>query len=359
MSYDPAIAEDEWDEIVVDPSSDDATEEGEDNVGEGALDEVSEVTSEVDAYQPDADPVYFETPSGDVIDIANPELNYEEAKELTDHIRATADMMYVLISRAHAGKAWKALGYESFKEYVKEEFNISRSRAYQLLDQARVVEEITAAVPEGTEVRITEADARDLKSTLDELVPEIRDRTANLDEDEDAGDVIEDLVRQYRERQNEEDDLGGDGESYPEEYEGDMADRQGFADYSGGGSGFPEDDDLDDDDIDDLLDFDEDPADVRRKFESVYALYTSLGALKEMPSVEEVIPWIPPERKMQVTSSLPQALAWLQEFAEVWGQEEGHSGTGDNAEDDEPGTEESSDFTSDDDDVEDLFEEFS
>lgn len=354
MTYDPTIEMDEWEEeLVVD--EDDSSSESAD---EAEFDESSVVEGELVAYG-DAEPVYIETPSGDVIDIANPELTYDEAKELTDHIRATADMMYVLISRAHAGKAWKALGYESFKDYVKEEFNISRSRAYQLLDQARVIEEITSVAPEGTEVRISEAEARDIKTALDELVPEIKERTENLDEDEDAGAIIEDLVKEFRERQNEEESfVGGDGESYPEEYEGDEADRQGFADYSGGnfGGGYDNDeDDIDDDEIDSLLDFDENPADVRRKFESVYALYTSLSSLREMPSVEEVIPWIPDERKIQISSSLPQALAWLQEFSAAW-NDEGESNSPEEAQVSADSTEE--DFTTDD-DVDDLFEDLS
>lgn len=349
MSYDPTIEADEWtEEILVEDDSD--QEEADFNDESGELVEYS--------GEGDVDPVFIETPSGDVIDIANPELTYEEARELTDHIRATADMLYVLISRAHAGKAWKALGYDSFKDYVKEEFNISRSRAYQLLDQARVVEEITAIAPEGAQFTITEADARDVKSALDELVPEIKERTENLDDDEDAGAIIEDLIKDFRERKSEEEaNLGGDGESYPEEYEGDLADRQGFADYSGGGSfdggGYDddEDDDLNDDEIDALLDFTEDPADVRRRFESVYALYTSLSSLKEMPSVEEVIPWIPEERRMQISSSLPHALAWLQEFSSAWSDSNGEA-----AEESGEETEED-DFSAGDDDVDELFDD--
>lgn len=293
---------DEWDEVEI----------GDD--GEFVSRSDVEVVEDDDRVSDEVEPVYMETSSGAVIDIANPELTYEEAKELTEHIRATADMLYVLIARAHAGKAWLALGYESFKEYVGAEFNISRSRAYQLLDQARVVEAIAAAAPEGTEINITEADARDVKSALDELVPAIQERLAEADEDDDAGSIIEDLVREFREKQDEE--LGG--ESYDEEYEGDLADREGFSgSYEGGGDFIPEDDEDDDVDIDELLDF-EDPADVRRKFESVYALYTSLGALKEMPSVEEVIAWVPEERKVQVSASLPRALEWLQEFNTAW-----------------------------------------
>jgi hypothetical protein len=80
--------------------------------------------------------------------------------------------------RAHERRAWEVLGYETWEEYVRAEFNMSRSRSYQLLDQGRVVREIEAAA--STDVDISEADARDLKSDLADVVDEVRDATAGL-----------------------------------------------------------------------------------------------------------------------------------------------------------------------------------
>lgn len=285
--------------------------------------------------QDEADiPVIYDN-EGNPVDLSQPELNEDEARELTEQIRTTADMLYVLISRAHQGKAWQALGYNSFKDYVKEEFNISRSRAYQLLDQAKVVSEIETVIPEGTRVNITEAEARDLKHTLDTLVPELQERMDGLQEGEDPHDVLNELVDEYRTQDDtpeefDESFVGGEGESYPEELAGDYAQREGFADYSGGGNSNPSGYDgehagpvdmsniEDDIDIDELMSIDEDPADERRKFESVYALYTALSSFKSMPSVEEVASWIPRDREAQIDSSLPRALRWLQDFSEIW-----------------------------------------
>src|SRR5690606_32505165 len=75
-----------------------------------------------------------------VIDLAMPPLEETEARELTEKIKTTSNMLYVLIKRAHSGKAWAALGYDSFTDYVKEEFNYSRSYGYRLLDQANMIE---------------------------------------------------------------------------------------------------------------------------------------------------------------------------------------------------------------------------
>jgi hypothetical protein len=259
-----------------------------------------------------------------------PDLSVEEAQSLTEHIRATADVLYVLIQRAHAGRAWKVLGYDSFADYVNAEFNISRSRAYQLLNQAKVVEEITAAAPEGTRFDISEAAARDLKSLVSELSPDIKEATEGLSAD-DAGAVVEDLIREYRDKKNEAKESG---ESYDEELAADQADRDGFSSngngpWSGEGgnrngdveSSSVEDSD-DDDDIEKLLQFDEDPRETRIRFESVYNLYSTLSALKDMPSFGKMIGWIPEERRVQITASLPEALSWLQAFSDKWNEQE-------------------------------------
>ena len=130
-------------------------------------------------------------------DLSTP-LTTDQAQELTETIRSTSDVLYVLLARAHAGKAWVALGYNSFSDYVGEEFNMSRSRAYQIIDQARVIEAIESAVPDGTDLpTISEAAARDLKSIIGEVVPVIRDRTEGLSP-QDAGYVVEEVVEQFR-----------------------------------------------------------------------------------------------------------------------------------------------------------------
>lgn len=56
------------------------------------------------------------------------------------------------------------------------EFDMSRSRSYQLLDQGRVVREIQGAV--STKVDIDERAARDIKPHLDDVTDEIQERIA-------------------------------------------------------------------------------------------------------------------------------------------------------------------------------------
>jgi hypothetical protein len=106
------------------------------------------------------------------------QLDRAAAEDLTRRIRVAADEVWSLLCEAHELRAWEVLGYETWEGYVRGEFDMSRSRSYQLLDQGRIVREIEAAA--STDVDISEADARDIKSDLAEVVDEVRDATAGL-----------------------------------------------------------------------------------------------------------------------------------------------------------------------------------
>lgn len=285
----------------------------------------------------DAEPLDDDEPVSGVVVLASENavevtisqpLSKEEAEQLTEHIRSTADVLYVLIARAHAGQAWKPLGYSSFEKYVKAEFDISRSRAYQFLNQAHVIDAITAAAPEGTHIKISEAAARDLKNFVDELAPDISRSTEGLSGSE-AGDVVEDLVNEYRERSKkpieEDDTFDLDGVDL-DDIEFDMPE---FDNDGGGQSKGSEFDGLDNlDDLDDILGdktegFDEDPLAFRNKIENVYAFYTALSALDKMPPVSEIVSSIPEARRAHINQTLPKAIAWLNEFVEEWAKEHG------------------------------------
>lgn len=263
-----------------------------------------------------------ESPVAD-LDVPKP-LSVEEAKELTEHIRSTADVLYVLVARAHAGKAHLALGYKNFESYVKEEFNISRSRAYQFLNQANVIAAIEASTPDGTLIKISEAAARDLKNFVNELAPEIRERTEGLSPDA-AGEVVEDLVADYRERSKKPIDEDNDFDIDDIDLDDIDFELPDFGGESSGGGGGSEFDNMEDfDNLDDLLNdndtpgFDEDPSSFRQKVEHVYAFYTALTSLEKMPDVSEIIGAIPEARRPHIDSSLPKALAWLTAANEAW-----------------------------------------
>lgn len=100
----------------------------------------------------------------------------DQARALTDRIRDSVEATWSLLLEAHESRAWAALGYSTWAEYVSAEFDMSRSRSYQLLDQGRVVREIQGAV--STKVDIDERAARDIKPHLDDVTDEIQERIA-------------------------------------------------------------------------------------------------------------------------------------------------------------------------------------
>lgn len=124
-----------------------------------------------------------------------------EARELTDRINRTAGELWRLLLEAHEREAWRALGYASWKAYVETEFTITRQRAYQLLDQGRVIRLLQEAAGNvSTVVDISERTAREIKPTLPEVTTEIRERVEAGEEPETAvRDVIEEARGARRE----------------------------------------------------------------------------------------------------------------------------------------------------------------
>lgn len=254
-------------------------------------------------------------------------LTTDQARSLTHTIRDAAEVLWSLIARAHAGKAWQALGYPSWEAYVRSEFDMSRSRSYQILDQARVIAAIESAVPQGTEFHVSEAAARELKTVMDEALPEIKERTAGL-EPEEAGAVVEQVIAEQRER---------------------VADAKNPEEPSASG-------DLDDADDENITNLPMNPssgepatamkapqatpvsggqilsepkaqapaqnvdvARIRRNVNAAHDLYSSLSALASLPEeIDEILAIIPSERRHQINEHLDRALEKLNGFAELW-----------------------------------------
>lgn len=104
-------------------------------------------------------------------------LTAEAARLLTDEVKADAAALWAKLLRLYEGEAHKALGYSSWGDYCRDEFDMGKSRAYQVLDAARVVEQL----PESTIV--------ERESVARELVPVLRDTPEQVPEV--WGDVVE------------------------------------------------------------------------------------------------------------------------------------------------------------------------
>lgn len=119
------------------------------------------------------------------------------ARELTDQIKATATATYVLVHRAHEFKCWVSLGYNTWEDYVVTEFDMSKSRSYQLINQAKVVQAIQDVVPDGTNIMLTEAQARDVEKALPKITDKIKNQTKDQTPSE-AAKTVKDIVEDER-----------------------------------------------------------------------------------------------------------------------------------------------------------------
>lgn len=78
-------------------------------------------------------------------------LSYDQAREVTQQIRDSVENVWTLLKQAHDGKAWAALGHNSWEEYVRIEFQMSRRHANRLLSYAEVRERLGPIGPQRRE----------------------------------------------------------------------------------------------------------------------------------------------------------------------------------------------------------------
>lgn len=140
----------------------------------------------------------------------------QAARELTDSIKASVTATYILVKRAHDLKAWKSLGYKTWEEYVKSEFDMSAARSYQLINQADVIKQIEEVTPDGTKVMLTEAQARDIKKELPRITEKVKAATSGSTPD-DASKKVKDIVDDERKskKSKDKDDLDDWGDEDP------------------------------------------------------------------------------------------------------------------------------------------------
>jgi len=132
--------------------------------------------------------------------VVHPQLTFDDAHALTDHIKETVESVWEMLQKAHDGKGWNPLGYASWANYVRTELDMGRSRSYQILDQAEVIKPLTDAAsnaPVSTTVDtpvVTERQARRIKPKLKEAVAEVREAVAK---GATPGDAVDAVLKTY------------------------------------------------------------------------------------------------------------------------------------------------------------------
>jgi hypothetical protein len=125
-------------------------------------------------------------------------LDGQRARLLTERIKQGLADPSLLLLDAHEGSAWRALGYRSWEAYVREEFGLSRSRSYEMLDHGRVVRGLMSAAGLDTLPEVSPFAASQIKSRLEQAVAEIASRAATHPGKEQARNIVHDVVNRTR-----------------------------------------------------------------------------------------------------------------------------------------------------------------
>ncbi len=123
-------------------------------------------------------------------------MSEDEARAITARIKTAIDDLCILLLEAHGRRAWAALGYRSWQRYVRVEFALSRSRSYEILDQARVRQALRAAAGSLDIPPVSARVAASIKPVLLEVTGKIRDRL--LAEGGRSQTVVADVLSETR-----------------------------------------------------------------------------------------------------------------------------------------------------------------
>lgn len=159
--------------------------------------EVIHMSTHTAATEPE---IIMGTGSTVVIDPSNaklrPALDVEEARLLTQEIRRTTARLWILVTEAHDRQAHTAMGYASWDDYVRLEFQMSPSRSYQLLDTGHVMRELAVA---GADIAHMDPPPARVVARVKNRLSEIRSNVADaLEKGHDVDKVLRDMARTPR-----------------------------------------------------------------------------------------------------------------------------------------------------------------
>lgn len=280
------------------------------------LDSIDDLTDELDEF--DGELLGEEDNSSvelaEILDEES-EMSESEAHQITEAIRSAATATYILLANAHERKAHKALGYETWADYVRSEFEFSPQRSYQLLDLSKSIKLIESAAPEGTVVKLTESQARDLKRELPRITEQVREATDGLD-GEDATDVVDRIIKETREQQKADAEVVAEKEKKLAEAELEgyqkgieaAADALLEADMAESMTSSADDEFLE---VEVAGESGISPAESM----NLYNFVNSITGLKSLPEPDDFVSIIPDSRFDEVYDQVLEAAAWLNRLA--------------------------------------------
>jgi hypothetical protein len=128
--------------------------------------------------------------------VAEP-LDAAAARALTERIKGAANNFSLLLLEAQERQAWMALGYRTWERYVRQEFGLSRTRSYELLDHGRLIRAIQATTGVPLIADIPPYAARKVKPYLSQFIAGLRNRVAGKPAEE-IPLIVSDVIRNTR-----------------------------------------------------------------------------------------------------------------------------------------------------------------
>lgn len=124
-----------------------------------------------------------------------------EAVAITHSIKAYAKQTCFKLADAHDGRAYLAMGYDTFEAYCATELDISRSRGYQLLRHAAAMREIGEAAgidPVSTNVDTTEGQTRAIDTTA--VAAKVAERVAAEPEADEGrrAEIVDEVIEEHK-----------------------------------------------------------------------------------------------------------------------------------------------------------------
>lgn len=252
-------------------------------------------------------------------EIASPNMDESEAREITEAIRSAATATYLLLAQAHAGKAYKALGYETWKDYVHEEFEISTQRSYQLLDYSKTIQMLESVTPEGTQIKLTEAQARGIKKELPKITEQVAEETRGRTPEE-AEETVDRIVEDIREQKKADEKVLAQKQKELEEAERDgfhsgleaAADAMLEADGPGQMGSSADDEFLE-------VEVSGDGSSLSANDSmALYNFFNILTGATSLPEPDDFIKIIPESRFDEIENQLLETTGWFNRFQTIW-----------------------------------------
>lgn len=136
-----------------------------------------------------------------VTHFSNAPMTHEEARQLTNRIKEKAEELWALVLEAYERKAYRALGYTAWADYLDAELGMRPGGAQNLITKARLVRELRENFPVGnSDTDLSGSITQNVAETLNSDPVALDEVRTRLQEGEEADTAIRDAMTNHDRR---------------------------------------------------------------------------------------------------------------------------------------------------------------